>query len=98
MANVIDQWTITTDRLLDGLELEWSVAVRTITRWADMSDYEQMVFIEEWAIPRGYYQELQVRCEQGRLSENERRRFAVLRRMIDLHRPAVEAILEDSAI
>jgi len=95
---MIDQWTITTDRLLDGLELDWGVAVRTIARWVDMSDYEQMVFIEEWAIPRGYYQELQVRCKQGRLDEDERRRYDVLRRMIDLHRPAIEAILEDSAI
>jgi hypothetical protein len=79
---MIDEWTITTDCLLDGLDLEWRVGISTIARWNVMADYEQMVFIEEWAIPRGYYQELQARCEQGRLQ----------------HRPAIEAVLEAPAI
>lgn len=98
MAKMIEEWTIATDLLLDGLEQEWRVGLETTARWDAMSDYEQMVFIEEWAIPRGYYQELHLRCEQGRLSDDERRRFEDLRRMIDLHRPAIEAILEDSAV
>lgn len=98
MAKMTEEWTIATDLLLDGLEQEWQAGLELIARWDALSDYEQMVFVEEWAIPRGYYQELQTRCKQGRLDVDEHRRFDELIRMIELHRPVVEVILEASAI
>jgi hypothetical protein len=93
-----DDGSIDADRLLDGLELEWQVGLDTIARWDTLSDEEQLAFVLEWAIPRGYYQELDERFRHGDLTTEECRRFDTLRRWIEEHRAALEAILEEPAI
>lgn len=98
MADVKIQFSMTTERLLSGLEREWDVGVRTAARWAELSDYEQMVFIETWAIPRDYYHLLLERATVGELSAAQQTTFDALRWRIDATRAAIEAVLEDSAI
>jgi hypothetical protein len=98
MADIAPALHIDTDRLLRELAGEWGVGVRTIDQWSDLSDYEKMVFIETWAIPRGYYQELVDRTRRGELTTEQQRRFAELRAWFEPHRAALEALLESSAL
>src|SRR5688572_2785175 len=98
MADVTTQFTIATDLLISRLEREWNVGVRTAARWDQLSDYEQMVFIETWAIPRDYYHLLLERGTAGELSATKQAIFDALRCEIDATRAAIEAVLEDSAL
>jgi hypothetical protein len=98
MAEVARRTTIKTDRLLDSLRGEWSVGLDTASHWDALSDYEQEVFIETWAIPRGYYRLLRERSERGELTAAEEREFQQIQTWIDQTRASIEAVLEDSAI
>jgi len=98
MADVARRSTIGTDRLLDSLRGEWGVGLRTAARWDDLSEYEQMVFIETWAIPRGYHRILRERVGACELSPSQRVQFDDLCCWIENTRSAIEAVLEDSAL
>ena len=98
MADVARKLKPDTEYLLDGFEVEWDVGVRMARNWTSLTDDEQAVFVETWAIPRGYIHELRLRSERGELTASQRRRFAILQRRVDEQRATIEAVLEDIVI
>jgi hypothetical protein len=97
MSDSDSRFHVHTDALLGGLSVEWQAGIDTVEHWDELSDIEQMVFIEEWAIPRGYFQSLHERYDRNELEPEQRARFEVMRDWIEAHRPEIEAVLEGPA-
>lgn len=83
------------DSYLDYSFREWRSVPELVEEWAEWEDHDRYDFWVEWPIRESYLDELRRMSGQGLFTPDQQACYEELLRLVDRHRPTLEALCQE---